>query len=60
MIKKKEPEKPRFRVFFKGTDKTPYLTTEKGLLKEDADRLSDGLQAETEVRCIWEPPTEEE
>lgn len=58
--KKKEPEKPRFRVFIKGTDKTPYLPVGKGLLKEEAERLSNGLAIETEVRCVWEPPPEEE
>jgi hypothetical protein len=58
--KKKEPEKPKFRVFFKGTNKTPYLPVGDGLPEEEAHRLSDGLKAETEVRCVWEPPEEEQ
>lgn len=59
MIKKKQPEKPLYRVFFKGTDKTPYLPAGKGVDKQEAERLSRGLEAETEIRCVWEPPPEE-
>lgn len=61
MIKKnKEPEKPLYRVFFKGTNKTVYLPVGNGLEKKEAERLSNGLAADTEVKCVWEPPEEQE
>ncbi len=57
-IKRKEQEVPLYRVFFKGTDKTPYLTAGKGLDLEEAERLSTGLAADTEVRCVFQPEEE--
>jgi hypothetical protein len=60
MIKKKEPEQPLYRVFFKGTNRTPYLPAGKGLLKAEAERISDMLTAETEIKCVYQPEPEEE
>lgn len=60
MIKKKEPQQPLYRVFFKGTNRTPYLPAGRGLLKEEAERISKMLRAETEIRCVYEPEPEQE
>lgn len=60
ILKKKAVEVPLYRVFFKGSDRTPYLESgKKGLEKEEAERLSAGLVAETEVRCVFEPEVAE-
>ena len=58
-IKHKEKEVPLYRVFFKGSDRTPYLPAEKGLDKAEAERLSASLAADTEVRCVFEPEEED-
>jgi hypothetical protein len=58
-IKRKEKEVPLYRVFFKGTNKTPYLPSGKGVDLEEAERLSVSLLAETEVRCVFQPAEEE-
>jgi hypothetical protein len=58
--KKKEPEKPLYRVFIKATNQPAYLPAGKGLLKEEAERLSKILKKETEISCVWEPEPEEE
>jgi hypothetical protein len=59
-MRKKEPQSPLYRVFFKGTNETVYLPSGKGVEKQEAERLSALLDAETEVKCVWEPPPEEE
>lgn len=62
MIKKKikEAPKPLYRVFIKGTDKPAYLPSGKGVLKNEAERLSNLLAIETEIKCVWEPEPEDE
>lgn len=54
-IKRAEKDIPLYRVFFKGSDKTPYLPSGKGLEESEAQRISAGLAAETEVKCVFQP-----
>lgn len=60
MAKKKEKEIPLFRVFNKQTGRPAYLPSAgEGLPLEEAQRLSDGLAAETEVYPTFIPDDEE-
>lgn len=57
-MKKKEEKKPLFRVFLKSNDRPAYLPSE-GLLDAEANRMSDGLLAETYIKKIYDPESEE-
>jgi hypothetical protein len=50
--KQEEPES-LFRVFRADTDQPVYLPSGKGILREDAERLSAALVIETYIKRVW-------
>lgn len=62
MGKQEEPD-ALFRVFRSDTDQPVYLPSGKGILREDADRLSEALTIRTYVKQVWpvsETPSEDD
>lgn len=57
--KQKLKEVPLFRVWNLETGRDAYLSAGDGLPEAEAQRLSDGLAAETRIYKVYEPDTDE-